>query len=217
MLEAIAGFGQALSQEEDPLAILAQTVRQPQDKDKAVYLIQLDLRDEPTGPLLAPLPPIKIDDDVCIRYRWIGNVVGRSPQTYLTTNRLDYLVGDSVLNLIVQLEKADLKANSLYRDLFWILGTFYRCLPNNKPILDLEKLNIVEEGFIDSAWDKSKGKAKTVLNDAAAALQKKLLADLGLKTPQAALWTLSFNGRPLTADPIYDQYVLYARNQRMGE
>ena len=211
MLEAIAGFGQALSQEEDPLAILAQTVRQPQDKDKAVYLIQLDLRDEPTGPLLAPLPPIKIDDDVCIRYRWIGNVVGRSPQTYLTTNRLDYLVGDSVLNLIVQLEKADLKANSLYRDLFWILGTFYRCLPNNKPILDLEKLNIVEEGFIDSAWDKNKGKAKTVLNDAAAALQKKLLADLGLKTPQAALWTLSFNGRPLTADPIYDQYVLYSK------
>lgn len=210
MLEAIAGFGRALSREEDPLAILAQPVRRPRGEDEKAYLIQLDLCDEPTGPRLVA-SPIEIDDDVRIRYRWIGNVVGNRPQTYLTSNRLEYLVGDNIVNLLLNLEEAGLKDNALYRDLFWILGTFYRCLPNNRPVLDLEKLKIVEEGFIDSSWEESKGKPKDFLAAVSAALQKGLLAELGFKTPQAALWTLSYNGRPLTLDPAYDQFVLYSK------
>ena len=99
MLEAIAGFGQVLSRENDPLAILVQMIPQPQDEDKKVHLIQLDLSDKPNGPQLTPLP-IKIDSDI-YRYRWIGNMKGSSPQIHLTTNRLDYLTGQSIFNLIV--------------------------------------------------------------------------------------------------------------------
>lgn len=208
MLEAIAGYGKALSMEEDPLSILTKPVRQP--RDEKVYLIQLDLRDEAAGPRLVATP-IEIDHDTCIRYRWIGNVVGSRPQTYLTTDKLEYLAGPNVLNLLAQLEEAGLRNSSFYRDLFWVLGSFYRCLPNNTPILDVEKLNLVEAVLIDESWKTRKGKAKDVVADVTAALKKKLLAELDLKASQAALWTLAYNGRSLTADRVYDQAILYSK------
>jgi len=34
---------------------------------------------------------------------------------------------------------------------------------------------------------------------------------LGLKAPQAALWTLAYNGRPLVIDPAYDQVILSSK------
>lgn len=208
MLEAIAGYGRALSQEDDPLAILVKPVRQL--RDEKVYLIQLDLRDKDAEPQLTA-SMIEIDRETCIRYRWVGNTVGNRPQIYLTTDRLDYLAGASLLNLIVSLEKAGLRNSSLYKELFWVLGSFYRCLPNNMLILDVEKLNLVETGFVDNAWKGKKGRSKEVLADVSAALKKKLLDELGLKAPQAALWTLAYNGRPLVIDPAYDQVILSSK------
>jgi CRISPR-associated protein Csh1 len=169
LLEAIAGYGRALSQEDDPLAILVKPVRQL--RDEKVYLIQLDLRDKDAEPQLTA-SMIEIDRETCIRYRWVGNTVGNRPQIYLTTDRLDYLAGASLLNLIVSLEKAGLRNSSLYKDLFWVLGSFYRCLPNNMLILDVEKLNLLETGFIDNAWKDKKGRSKEVLADVSAALKK---------------------------------------------
>ncbi|MFY9504234.1 MAG: hypothetical protein WAQ32_04215, partial [Dethiobacteria bacterium] len=77
MLEAIAGYGRALSQEDDPLAILVKPVRQL--RDERVYLIQLDLRDKDAEPQLTA-SMIEIDRETCIRYRWVGNTVGNRPQ-----------------------------------------------------------------------------------------------------------------------------------------
>lgn len=208
MLEAIAGYGRALSQEKDPLAILVKPVRQP--RDEKVYLIRLDLRDEATVPQMVA-SMIEVDHDTCIHYRWIGNVVGNRPQTYLTTDKLDYLVGANVLNLLAQLEEADLKNSALYKDLAEVLGRFYCRLPNDQPVLDAEKLNLVEAGLIDEAWKTRKGNSKSVLTDVSAALKKKLLAELGLKAPQAALWTLAYNGRPLAVDQTYDRAILYSK------
>lgn len=208
MLEAIATYGKVLSMEEDPLAILTMPVRRP--RDETVYLVQLDLRDDAGKPQLAA-KPIEIDDDTCTRYRWVGNVVGSRPQTYLTTDRLEYLVGTNVLNLLIQLEEAGLRNSSLYRDLFWVLSSFYRCLTGNIPVLDVEKLNLAEAGFIKESLKTRNGNAKNVMADVAAALKKKLLADLELKASQVALWTLAYNGRPLVFDQAYDQAILYSK------
>jgi len=128
MLEAIATYGKALSMEEDPLAILTMPARRP--RDEMVCLVQLDLRDDAGKPQLAA-KPIEIDDDTCTRYRWVGNVVGNRPQTYLTTDRLEYLVGANVDNLLAQLKEADLGQSSLYSELLWLLESFYRRLPDN--------------------------------------------------------------------------------------
>jgi CRISPR-associated protein Csh1 len=208
LLEAIAGYGKALSMEEDPLAILTKPVRQP--RDETVYLVQLDLRDDSGEPQLAA-KPIEIDDDTCTRFRWIGNVVGNRPQTYLTTDKLEYLVGTNVLNLLDQLEEASFDDSSLYKELSRILECFYRRLPNNIPVLNVEKLNLAEAGFIDESWKTRNGKAKDVVADVAAALKKKLLVELELKASQAALWTLAYNGRPLALDQAYDQAILYSK------
>lgn len=208
MLEAIAGFGRALAKEDDPVAILVKPVRQP--RDEKVYLIRLDLRDDANKPRIIA-SPIELDQDVCIRYRWIGNVVGVRPQIYLTTDRLDYLVGPSVRNLMVELEGVGLGKSPLFKDLSWILGSFYCCLPDNTPILDVEGLNLAEPGAIHKIWEDREGKTKEVIGDVTAALKKELLTELGLKAPQALLWTLTHNGRSLVEDPAYNQAIMHSK------
>ncbi|NLI69882.1 MAG: TIGR02556 family CRISPR-associated protein [Firmicutes bacterium] len=208
MLEAIAGFGRSLSQEDDPLATLVKPVQKL--KDKEVYLIQLDLRDGTEKLQLIP-SPIEVDRDIRIRYRWIGNMVGNRPQTYLTTDNLNYLVGSNVFNLLEYLKNIGLENTVLYKDLSQLHHSFYTSLPNRNPILDVEKLSLLESGFINAAWHEKKEKPKAVLAEVSTALKKKLLTELNLKAPQAVLWTLAYNGRPLAVDRTYDQAIMQSK------
>lgn len=209
MLEAITGLGKALMQEEDPLAILVRPPRQHRE-EKYYHMVMLNLHTEAAEIRLEPTM-IELDREACIRYRWIGNVVGVRPQIYLTTDRLDYLVGASVFNLLAYLEKIDLDKSPLYDHLKELANLFYRSLPDDTPILDVEGLDLVETGFIDRAWQDKEGKTKAVLTSVTAAFKKKLLEELGLKTPQAALWTLAYNGRPLAEEKAYDQAILHSK------
>lgn len=208
MLEAIAMFGRALSQEEDPLAILTRKVRPAKD-DKS-YLIQLDLGDEKAEPELTA-SMIELDDEICVKYRWVGNIVGNRPQVYLTSDSPDYLIGSSVSNLLANLETAGFDKSLLHTHLSKLLEKFYCTLPNGSYILDVEKLDYAEAGFVKNAWENKKGKARAVLSEVSSVLKKELLAELGLKAPQAVLWTLAYNGYPLVTDKTYDQFVLYSK------
>lgn len=209
LLEAVALIGRTLAGSENPLADLVKPVKKPPKVD-TVYLVKLGFRADSGAPLAVEMQ--EIDDAVLSRYRWIGNNVGSRPQFYLTTDRLEYLVGQAPENLLARLEEAGLENGSLYRQLSALVESFFRKLPEGSRVLDPQRLGVTTEDLLSATWEESAGKlrerAKAVVAAAAEALRKWALGQLGLKAAEAALWTVLYNGAPLVSDPDYAKVLL---------
>lgn len=206
----MALIGRTLNEGDDPLADLIQPAPKPPKAD-TLYLVTLDFR---TGPgrhgMEAGL--VEIDQAVLRRYCWVGNAVGNRPQKYLTTNVLEYLLGPAPANLLAVLETSAFAGGVLHRRLNTLVAEFYLVLPDGSRLLDPARLGLAGEDLIASTWKATPGKprdkAKEVLKAVAGALRKRVLAELGIKAPEAALWTVLLDGEPLVADPDYAALVL---------
>lgn len=209
LLEAVALVGRTLAKGDDALADLVKPVRKPPKVD-TIYLVKLDFRADSGAPLAVEMQ--EIDDAALSRYRWVGNNVGSRPQFYLTTDRLEYLVGQAPENLLARLEEAGLENGRLYRRLSALVESFFRKLPDGSRVLDPQRLGVTTGDLLSATWEESAGKprerAKAVVAAAAEAVKKWALGQLGLKAAEAALWTVLYNGAPLVSDPDYATVVL---------
>ncbi|MEW5762654.1 MAG: type I-B CRISPR-associated protein Cas8b/Csh1 [Bacillota bacterium] len=206
----MALIGRTLNEGDDPLADLIQPVPKPPKADN-VYLVRLDFRTGPGEPRLeADL--VEVDAAACRRYCWVGNAVGNRPQRYLTTNVLEYLVGPAPANLLAFLETSAFAGGALHRRVETLVAQFYQDLPDSSRVLDAARFGLTADDLIASVWETTPGKprdkAREVLKAVAGALRKRVLADLGIKALEAALWTVLLDGEPLAADPDYAALVL---------
>lgn len=220
LLEAVALIGRALAGTGDPVAdLIAPPPRKSSKKVETIYLVKLNFRLDAAEPLAVGMQ--EIDDTVLASYRWVGNSVGNRPQSYLTTDRLDYLVGQAPGNLLAQLAEAGLENGSLYRQLSALVASFFRELPNGCRVLDPQRLGLTTEDVLAATWEKSTGKpqerAKAVVTAATGVVEKWALARLDLKPAEAVLWTVLVNGVPLVAEPDYDQVLLYSKEKAVAE
>ncbi|MEW6448145.1 MAG: TIGR02556 family CRISPR-associated protein [Bacillota bacterium] len=218
LLEAVALIGRTLAGSDDPLADLVKPVKKP-PKAESSYLIKLDFRMSGAKPALG-VDLQEIDDTVCVGYRWVGNAVGNRPQIYLTTDRLEYLVGQAPINLLRVLEEAGLAGSRLHHRLVTIVRAFFSRLPDGSMVLDPKRLGVTAEDVVTAAWQESAGKprerAKTANAAAAEAVKKWALRELALKASQAALWTVLYDGEPVVADTDYAAVVLQSKEAALA-
>lgn len=210
LLEAVALIGRTLAMADDPLADLVKKPPRKASKVDTIYLVKLDFRTGSAAPLAVEMQ--EIDEAVLSRCCWIGNNVGSRPQFYLTTDQLQYLVGQAPGNLLARLEEAGLENGGLYRRVSALVGAFFRKLPDGSRVLDPRRIGAATEDLLSAAWEESAGKprdrAKAAVTAAAEAVKKWALGQLGLKTAEAALWTVLYDGEPLVRDPDYAAVVL---------
>lgn len=211
MLEAVALIGRKLA-EDYSVSDLIKTVKKPSGVEN-IYIVKLNFQ---TGgkPLLA-VDMREVDRSALFECRWVGHEKGNRPQFCLTSGRLDYLVGQVPGNLLSRLEAAGLDKGSLYRKLTQLVDLFYRRLPDGNLVLDPQRLGLISKDLVSELWDKAdvkpQDRAKEVISGVADFLEKWALKQLGIKTKEAALWTLLFDGELLAADPDYDQILFEGR------
>ncbi|WP_084062132.1 TIGR02556 family CRISPR-associated protein [Desulfofundulus thermosubterraneus] len=220
LLEAVSLVGRTLALGgEDPIADLIRPVAKPPRVER-IYLVKLNFQISENGPRL-DADMEEIDSSVLYRYRWVGNRKGSRPQLYLTTDNLDYLVGQALPNLRAAMEEMGRQDTRLYQGLLQITEHFFQKLPDGSPVLDPEKPGLAGEDFLAIAWEGTTGKprerARGVIGKVADQVKKFALAELGIKSSEAALWTVLFNGEPLATDPAYAAVVVRSREGAVAE
>ncbi|MBE3588404.1 MAG: TIGR02556 family CRISPR-associated protein [Thermoanaerobacteraceae bacterium] len=212
-------MGRTLARGGDPIADLIRPVARPPRVER-IYLVKLNFQINENGPRL-DADMEEIDSSVLYRYRWVGNSVGNRPQMYLTTDKLDYLVGQALPNLRAAMEEMGRQDTPLYQGLLQITEHFFQKLPDGSPVLDPEKAGLAGEGFLAVAWEGTTGRprerARDVLGQVADQVKKFALVGLGIKSSEAALWTVLCNGEPLAADPAYAAVVVRSKEGAVAE
>lgn len=145
MLEAIRSFGDAVSKSSQENFIYS-LIQENIDPTKLLLVLNFNLKKGSIETKLLELGS-KRDDKKTINlsllkdYLWVGNSKGNLPQDRLTTNKAEYLIFQSILNLYKRLKNSNLK-NKLEE----ILDKFY-IKENDSRVLDISK---IEESNINS-------------------------------------------------------------------
>jgi CRISPR-associated protein Csh1 len=219
LLEAVALVGKTLARDGDPIEDLVLSLPKPPRVDKQ-YLVKLNFLTAGTKPELSA-DLVEIDPAVLSRYRWVGNNVGNRPQFFLTTDKLEYLVGQALPNLQAALQGMGRQETGFYQKIALLVETYFSTLPDGSPVLDPEKIGLAGKDFLQNTWDGASGKprerAKKVIQAVAGELKRHLLAGLDLKAPQVGLWSVLLDGEVLAADPSYAEVVVQSKEGAAAE
>lgn len=183
-------------------------------KGKKQHIVILKITDKGKNPNLT-VEVEEISKDTPIKYLWIGNSSANSLQDKLTTNNIEYLVSQTIPNLIQKLKDCKLKdkLKKLKTKLYVDIGDKdkvssteaqydrYRLVWNLSNLgIDL---NLQQE--VKKAPPNKKGitAVKLVANKIMDYINKQTK----LKKEEIALFTICYNNEILAQDPDYKEYI----------
>lgn len=190
------------------------------EKDgKRQYIVILNIKQEKHGGWKLDVDIEEISDESLKKYLWVGNPSGpNSPQDRLSTNNIEYLVSQTIPNLIKNLESCELKEK-----LEKLKGTIYFDLGNKQEIgskeaqyeryrwiWDLSKLGsrlsplkIREEIQKVDPGKKAKSAIELVGKEILTFIKNKT----HLTKVEISLFTLAYNDEVLAQDANYKSYL----------
>jgi len=169
-------------------------------KGQQRLLVVFDLEASPPG---LRVHTEVLDGERARRYLWLGNPRANDPKVRVTTNRLDYLLGqtfyailhdeDAPAEIVEQLEK-------VFPALFWTDPGASGGDRKYAHILDALRLGLVGE----ADWNELRTQSP---KDRAKGLAERLLDRFGLPK-KGVLFTLAIDGEPMAHLPPYRHYLL---------
>lgn len=154
----------------------------------------------------------EIGKKTVVDYLWVGNADGaNSPQWYVTTNRPEYLLSQTIPNLIAKLPDI----SSLREQLKRCQEMFYVDLGKQKGA-DERYRYIVNLQYID--WDKTtqgihkeSGKIKKTVRKVTSKFYDFVKKETALTRKEAVLFSLVIDGNPLVLNKEYRNLVVYEK------
>ncbi len=132
----------------------------------------------------------EIEESKLNKYNYIGNKKGNKPQTRLITDNLNYLIKDTIHNLLNSIKDCKLKFI-----LDTILKEFYIKINKNKYLLNYSKFSFIKEK--EDVTD-----IKTVVDEIYRYLQSK-----GVNKKEVILWGVKYNGEVLSMREDYIEHI----------
>lgn len=161
-----------------------------------------------------------IGDTTAEKYIWIGTADGAaSPQWYFTTNNLEYLVSQTLPNILKRLhEKSNLykKLKPVFDNYYYDLGLQKGMKNRYRYVLDLEKLGIPEVEM-DKVVKENKGDVKKIVKAVGKLLIDYIKDKLGLLTSEINLWNLKVDGIDIVKEDEYVELVIYEKIGKLYE
>ncbi|WP_457638372.1 TM1802 family CRISPR-associated protein [Oceanithermus sp.] len=144
-----------------------------------------------------------LDGERARRYLWLGNPRANDPKVRVTTNRLDYLLGQTFYAFL-QDEEAPVeiaeRLRRVFPALFWTDTGVSGGDRKYAHLLDAKRLGLVDE----TDWNALLAQSP---KDRAARLAELLLNHFNLPK-KGVLFTLAIDGEPLALTPQYRRYLL---------
>lgn len=215
MIEALNNLGKLVlaGGKQDFVEALVQSI--DADDEKA-HIILIDFDTESRRISVGAKKIEKVGDRTALQYLWIGNEPGNPPQWYVTTDNIEYLLSQTIPNLIAKLPKDSGLARLLTncRDKFFVdLGIEkgaeqrYRYVFDVSIISDMNTLDIY----------KRVKKAKKTVQEVAKAFYNYLKKETGLTRKEVQLFTLLVDGQPIATEQEYRNLVGYAKVDALFE
>jgi len=218
LLETIELLGKAMGGEDLIAGMVEDLKNVSRNPQEGAYLVKLDFLEEEQGQLRLRLDFEEIPKDrekrreFLIRWRYVGNASGNNPQRFLATDRLHYLTGQVIPNLLRELCNMNEESSELARKLKIIYDKAFSRSKDGEAVLDPGRLGIaVEEESGREEDEQGKKKARERAKEVEGVLVKLVERELGIKKRQVGLWTVLFNGEPLVQAEPYDQVILRYR------
>lgn len=176
----------------------------------------------------------EISDNTAKNYLWVGNADKNNPQIYFTTNKLSYLLSQTIPNLIEKTEKHSpmnklltLSLNEMFKDLNFS-GKCRYLIDWEKIKVSGEKLNILDgiDNKLKKEYDEyhqlpettdedkkkkiEKGKllSKNLLKELESKILKIIKSQKHLLKKEISLYTLKINGRLMVEEKEYQELIV---------
>jgi len=159
----------------------------------------------------------EIGEDTSKKYLWVGNPPGaNSPQDRLTTNNLEYLVSQTIPNLVERLPSGELRdilrqaKDKIYFDLGEKnkIGTSEGQYKRYRYLWDLSKIGLdLRPEEVREKISKEKYKGKKAVRLVSDGIFKYIKQQTGLNKNQISLYTFNVNGENLVEYDDYRNYI----------
>jgi len=219
MIESFFQIGRELKEgikEEDFVKYLTLDIEK-EIKNKKQHVVILDVEAEDNEKFKLNIDFEEISDETSKKYLWVGNPPGaNSPQDRFTTNNLEYLVSQTIPNLIKLLPECDLKnkLQNLKEKLYFDLGTKEEIISTEgqyeryRYIWDLTKIRIdLSPAKVKEQIKEETNKGKKAVKIVANKIEEFIKEKTKLKKEEIGLFTISFNNEPLCDNEEYKRYI----------
>lgn len=214
VIEEISQLGSIVKDEED---ILSSHIKQvsPEIRGRKQYVLKFDF-DLPSKQLVIDANE-EMDENSAAKYVFVGPVGSRSPQWYVTSNKADYHLSETIHRL-----HSINVSNEINDILLEIIEEFYEVADENldnkyKYILDINKAGFTDKtiGEIYADIEEGTNKGKELLNAVAKEFESYLNKKYGLDYNDIALYTILINGKPLSDLEEYREAVIQSKRPKV--
>ncbi|MBS4535597.1 TIGR02556 family CRISPR-associated protein [Clostridium sp. D2Q-14] len=145
---------------------------------------------------------------------WIGTATGAvSPQWYTTGNKLEYLISQTIPNIIsMNLKKLSSKLQNILNSYYYDMGEQKGLNNRYRYVININKINNDFEN-IEEIYNVNKKDVKKTIKDISKRLDNYIKDELGLKTRDISLYFLSIDDEPVSNNEDYREAI---KNERYG-
>ncbi|CUH97869.1 hypothetical protein P22_4017 [Propionispora sp. 2/2-37] len=219
MIEAMIGMGKTLLRDSNPISEKVKKLEPMTRKDEKRHVVKIDFR----------LQEEKIDLDIeeissrtAARYVLLDREGGpNNPQWYITFEKCDNLISQSMPNFVKKLEEGDFKdqvakvISTFFCDLGQDVDSKYRYVLDVHRFLGHSKsiemmLQILKDNDEKTAH-------KKLVTTVAAEFVKYCEDKFELRKEQIGLFTISIDGESISQNPLYTELIEQSLAQRMAD
>lgn len=212
MIEALRELGRMAleNKQRDFLDSLVLQLTTPKNTPKP-YIVFINFDTRTTNVTLEI--PKEISENILTEYLWVGNADGaNSPQWYVTTDRLEYLLSQTIPNLIDKLsENSELKqVLECCRKSFYVdLGKQDGQKERYRYIFDVSFIN--KDVTTQEIYQQKNKDVKKTVNEVTKIFYDYLKKEMGLTKEDAGLFTLLIDDTPIALNKEYRSLVSYEK------
>ncbi len=216
MIESQRQLGSLLLENTTPVDFLHYITENVEEKrqGKEHYILILNLN---TAENRLEIDNKRIGKTTADSFVWIGTADGAaSPQWYFTTNNVEYLVSQTIPNILKLLSKNSnlyKRLNFVFNNYFYDLGPQKGMKNRYRYMLDLEKLGIPEIRM-EQIIKENEGDVKKVVKVVGKLLADHVKSELGISASQISLWNLKVDGMDVVKQ---DEYVKLVINEKIDK
>ncbi|MEJ5227617.1 TIGR02556 family CRISPR-associated protein [Thermodesulfovibrio sp.] len=222
MIESWIQIGKELLREQSNVGDFVRTLAEeiPKEKNnKKQHLLILNIsKSNDLGRYTLNIELEEISGETPVKYLWVGNSPSNSEQDKLTTDNLEYLISQTIPNLIKKLPDCDLKdklkklKDSIYFDLGdkESISSTENQYERYRYIWDLSKIGMDfnREDVINKVKEEDSGKrSKKAVEIVSSELMNYIKKKTKLNKNEISLFTISLNGELLINDDNYKKYI----------
>lgn len=202
MQEGILQVGKSVYDDENALLNLVKDIKFKHNNGNYLNIIQINFNTKEEKLEIKNYG--EAEEDSPKRLLWIGTASGaQSPQWYTTGNKLEYLISQTIPNIVnMNIENLSKRLEDIIKKFYYDMGEQKGSKRRYRYIVNINKIS-AEFDEMAEIYEKNNKDVKKTIKDISKILDDYIEKILGFKTKDIALYFLSIDDEPISDDKNY--------------